>query len=232
MLSLAPRLHLKACIDAPRRCERRTLRAFASAGDDIDRGRGDGDHLRSSSRRQALLGMALTAGTTMAPWADAAPIPPFCGVASNALPVWAYTTPWDERMLTADTPVWVRTIGKAPSKSLFSRTAPEDKRPLMVIHGGPGLPSRYLETVELLSGLGRQVVFYDQHGCGNSAYDGARESDFTLAKFVDEAIAVRRSLGPGPVHVMGHGWGALLALEMVPRPPWPRFGSSLENHGL
>ena len=36
------------------------------------------------------------------------------------------------------------------------------KLPLLVLHGGPGLPSRYLETLELLAGQGRQVIFYDQ----------------------------------------------------------------------
>lgn len=37
-----------------------------------------------------------------------------------------------------------------------------EKLPLLVLHGGPGLPSRYLETLELLAGQGRQVIFYDQ----------------------------------------------------------------------
>ena len=36
------------------------------------------------------------------------------------------------------------------------------KWPLLVLHGGPGLPSRYLETLELLAGQDRQIIFYDQ----------------------------------------------------------------------
>ncbi len=36
------------------------------------------------------------------------------------------------------------------------------KWPLLVLHGGPGLPSRYLETLELLAGQDRRVIFYDQ----------------------------------------------------------------------
>lgn len=31
-----------------------------------------------------------------------------------------------------------------------------------MLHGGPGLPSRYLETLELLAGQDRRVIFYDQ----------------------------------------------------------------------
>ena len=36
------------------------------------------------------------------------------------------------------------------------------KLPLLVLHGGPGLPSRHLETLELLAGQDRRVIFYDQ----------------------------------------------------------------------
>lgn len=33
---------------------------------------------------------------------------------------------------------------------------------LLVVSGGPGLPCSYLETLELMAGVGRQVIFYDQ----------------------------------------------------------------------
>ena len=36
------------------------------------------------------------------------------------------------------------------------------KWPLLVLHGGPGLTSRYLETLELLAGQDGRVIFYDQ----------------------------------------------------------------------
>jgi hypothetical protein len=41
--------------------------------------------------------------------------------------------------------------------------------PVLVLHGGPGIPSDYLETLGLLTEkYGRKVYFYDQIGCGNS----------------------------------------------------------------
>ena len=41
--------------------------------------------------------------------------------------------------------------------------------PVLVLHGGPGIPSDYLETLGLLTQkYGRTVYFYDQIGCGNS----------------------------------------------------------------
>ena len=45
---------------------------------------------------------------------------------------------------------------------LFGSKGADKKLPLLVLHGGPGLPSRYLETLELLAGQGRRVIFYDQ----------------------------------------------------------------------
>lgn len=39
---------------------------------------------------------------------------------------------------------------------------PLPQAPLLVISGGPGLPSSYMEPLELMAGVGRQVIFYDQ----------------------------------------------------------------------
>ena len=44
------------------------------------------------------------------------------------------------------------------------------KKPLLVLHGGPGDCHNYLLTyAELADRANRQVVFYDQIGCGKSA---------------------------------------------------------------
>jgi L-proline amide hydrolase len=42
------------------------------------------------------------------------------------------------------------------------------KLPLLVLHGGPGLPHNYLQDLAILADTGRPVVFYDQLGCGKS----------------------------------------------------------------
>src|SRR5215470_16303515 len=41
------------------------------------------------------------------------------------------------------------------------------RTPLLVLHGGPGIPHDYLENLELL-GDERPVIFFDQLGCGLS----------------------------------------------------------------
>jgi proline iminopeptidase len=92
------------------------------------------------------------------------------------------------------------------------------KTPLILIHGGPGFPSDYLQPFSLL-GDERPVFVWDQLGCGRSD----RPSDqalWSVERFVQEFDILRRELAPGPVHVLGHSWGSMLAMEwlMTTRP--------------
>lgn len=88
--------------------------------------------------------------------------------------------------------------------------------PLLCLHGGPGMPHDYLES---LAGLAtcppsREVVFYDQLGCGRSD----RPDDdrlWTVNRFVDELAAVRAALDLDRVHLLGSSWGGMLALQYV-----------------
>jgi proline iminopeptidase len=82
--------------------------------------------------------------------------------------------------------------------------------PLLVLHGGPGMPSYYLESLTDL-GQDRPVVLYDQLGCGRSDRPGDA-SLWTVPRAVAEVAALRRGLGLERVHILGHSWGAFLAL--------------------
>lgn len=90
--------------------------------------------------------------------------------------------------------------------------------PLLVIHGGPGLTSGYLEPFTALSDA-RPVFMWDQLDCGRSDCPNNRDL-WTLERFVEELDLVRAALTPGPVHILGHSWGTTLAMEwMVTRRP-------------
>jgi L-proline amide hydrolase len=92
------------------------------------------------------------------------------------------------------------------------------RRPLLCIHGGPGMSHEYLHPLEEMATTGRQVVFYDQSGCGRSArLDGG--GDWSLEVFLEELDAVRVAAGLERFHVLGHGWGGMLALEYALRVP-------------
>jgi proline iminopeptidase len=89
--------------------------------------------------------------------------------------------------------------------------------PLLVLHGGPGIPSAYLEPLGEL-GRERPVVFYDQLGCGHSPAEDDPKL-WTVPRFVDEVSRVREALGLRKVHILGHSWGAMVATDyMLTRP--------------
>lgn len=92
------------------------------------------------------------------------------------------------------------------------------RRPLLCIHGGPGLGMAYLQPLDEMQTTGRQVVFYDQLGCGASDYPDA-DFDWSLELFLAELDAVRAAAGLDQCHLLGHGWGGILALEYALREP-------------
>jgi proline-specific peptidase len=100
-----------------------------------------------------------------------------------------------------------------PGGEVWYRTVGEGGTPLVCLHGGPGSPSDYLEPLEALAAR-RQVIFYDQLGCGNSDLVTDR-SLFTVERFVRELDAVRDGLGLDRVHLFGSSWGGMLAFQYV-----------------
>ncbi len=107
----------------------------------------------------------------------------------------------------------------APGTASSAPETSPDRLPLLILHGGPGSPHDYLEPLEALADGGRQVVFYDQIGCGNSDAP-ADLSIYTVDLFVKEIAAVRQALGLERVHLYGHSWGGMLAMEYaLTRPP-------------
>src|SRR5580658_6229959 len=91
-------------------------------------------------------------------------------------------------------PVWFRTVGPAGASVL---------PPLLCLHGGPGAASDYLEPFADLADH-RQVVFYDQLGCGNSGIESPHDpAMWTTDLFVEEVGAIRRALGLDQLHLLG-----------------------------
>ena len=86
------------------------------------------------------------------------------------------------------------------------------KLPLLCLHGGPGFTWDSFEPLEAITATGRDIIFYDQLGCGNSD-DPQNPSMYTVNLYVNEVGVVRHALGLGHVHILGHSWGGMLAME-------------------
>lgn len=97
--------------------------------------------------------------------------------------------------------VWYRIVGSG------------ERTPLLVLHGGPGVSSVYLKPLEALAD-DRPVIFYDQLGCGKSP--GPSDTTlWTIERFVGEIAQVREALGLKEVHLYGHSWGTMLAVDYM-----------------
>jgi proline iminopeptidase len=105
-------------------------------------------------------------------------------------------------------------VGKA---SLYSREVGRGQ-PVIVLHGGPDFDHRYLlPDLDRLADTFR-LIYYDQRGRGRSA-DEVQAEDVTLASDVDDLDQVRQHLQLESPALLGHSWGAVLALEYALRHP-------------
>ena len=96
---------------------------------------------------------------------------------------------------------------------------PSDLPPLILIHGGPGSTHDYFELLDPLADTGRQIIMYDQTGCGKSWWDGSTDR-FTKETWLDELDALRQHLGITKCHLLGQSWGGMLTLlYMLDRKP-------------
>jgi len=91
-------------------------------------------------------------------------------------------------------------------------------RPLMVLHGGPGLTHGYFLPHLLPLARRHRLIFIDERGSGRSQ----RLTDFsgyTMDAMVCDANEVRRALGVKVMDVLGHSFGGMLAQGYAIRYP-------------
>lgn len=97
--------------------------------------------------------------------------------------------------------IWYRIVGSG------------DATPVILMHGGPGASSQYLKELERLA-VDRPVIFYDQLGSGKS--DRPKDQSlWTTERFVKELGQLRTALHLRNVHLYGHSWGSMLAIEYM-----------------
>ncbi|MGL5642230.1 MAG: proline iminopeptidase, partial [Paraclostridium sp.] len=89
--------------------------------------------------------------------------------------------------------------------------ATEGKKPLVLLHGGPGSTHNYFEVLDKIAESGRQVIMYDQIGCGNSFVEGHPEL-FNAETWIKELIELRKYLGLEEIHLLGQSWGGMQAI--------------------
>ncbi|MDY5986882.1 proline iminopeptidase [Sporofaciens sp. SGI.106] len=86
------------------------------------------------------------------------------------------------------------------------------KAPLILLHGGPGSTHNYFEVLDCIADMDdRQLIMYDQIGCGNSYLDGCPEM-WTKKTWMEELEALREHLGLKECHILGQSWGGMMCI--------------------
>jgi proline iminopeptidase len=92
-------------------------------------------------------------------------------------------------------------------------------QPVIVLHGGPDFDHTYLlPDMDSLSDAFR-LIYYDQRGRGKSA-EHVQPDDVSLASDVADIDAVREYFQLESAAILGHSFGALLAMEYAIRYPY------------
>lgn len=90
--------------------------------------------------------------------------------------------------------------------------------PIIVLHGGPGFDHNYLlPDLDRLADAFR-LIYYDQRGRGKSAWS-VPPAPVSIQSEMDDLDALRAHLHLEQAALLGHSWGALLALEYAMRHP-------------
>lgn len=89
-----------------------------------------------------------------------------------------------------------------------------EKASLLLLHGGPGSTHNYFELFDELALNGRQVIMYDQLGCGLSSMPDKPEL-WHAETWLNELIALREYLKLDKVHILGQSWGGMLLIKYL-----------------
>ncbi|TBU51889.1 proline-specific peptidase [Dichomitus squalens] len=117
--------------------------------------------------------------------------------------------------LTTTCKTWYKVFGDLQSPT---------RRPLVVIHGGPGVVHNYLLSLaDLVSTHGIPIVLYDQIGNGNSTHFSEKKGDtlfWTEELFLSQLRDLLEQLGiRDNFDLLGHSWGGMLGARFATSRP-------------
>ena len=101
--------------------------------------------------------------------------------------------------------IWYNIVGDGPGI------------PLLLLHGGPGFTSHYLNPMKEL-GADRPIIFIDQLGSGRSIIK-MDTSIMEISNFVEQINEVKESLGLNEYVLYGHSWGTMLGIDYYTKYP-------------
>ncbi|XVN42773.1 MAG: alpha/beta fold hydrolase [Candidatus Rickettsia vulgarisii] len=93
-------------------------------------------------------------------------------------------------------------------------------KPMIIVHGGPGLDQSYLLPQMLELAKDHELIFYDQRGSsGNSLEASLNPKYVSLDQFSEDLEKLRLGLGLTKFTLVGHSWGGLLSMNYAIKHP-------------
>ena len=100
---------------------------------------------------------------------------------------------------------------RLPDATLYYQTLGRGE-PVMILSGGPGAFSSYLEPVFRELARNVKAILLDQRGTGRSVLQRTDSTTLTLRLAVEDIEALRKRLGVERLTLFGHSWGGQLAM--------------------
>jgi proline iminopeptidase len=104
-----------------------------------------------------------------------------------------------------------------------------DGRPLIVLHGGPGLGHSYLRPGLDHLATWFRLIYYDQRGSGRSEVGDSKK--LSLSGAIEDLDGLRKAFDLAQVNLLGHSMGANIALLYGSRRPGQLASLVLANPG-
>lgn len=90
-------------------------------------------------------------------------------------------------------------------------TPPDGEAVPVYLHTAPTSSDDWSRTLERTGGIAPDLIGFGRSGKGGHL-------DYSPAGMARFVAALLRELGPGPVHLIGHGWGAAVAVTLATQP--------------
>ncbi|WP_244199533.1 alpha/beta fold hydrolase [Amycolatopsis thailandensis] len=97
-------------------------------------------------------------------------------------------------------------------------TGPLDGTVVVLLHGFPQTSTSWAETAALLNERGYRTIAPDQRGYSPRARPRGRFA-YRSSRLVADTVSLIDTIGTGPVHLVGHDWGANVAWATAARRP-------------
>ncbi|OHU57511.1 alpha/beta hydrolase [Mycobacteroides chelonae] len=97
-------------------------------------------------------------------------------------------------------------------------SGPTEGIPVILLHGFPQTSASWRSVAESLNRLGFRTWAPDQRGYSRGAAP-SRRRDYRFSELVADAVALIEEAHAGPVHLVGHDWGAGVAWGVADKRP-------------